>query len=233
LSNIIRQSNNAPIVYVGEKHLDFERENVAENKLAELFPVVSIISDADGSKFIPIEEVFNLEKFYNDACQNSFDAGKKEGLESGLKQGLVKADVVLKKFEKAIGELINQRHQVIEESKQKLLELVLQISKKVTYEAIEVDPSTTLKMISGVVDSLLDRSKIKIHVNPDHLPIVQQNIDAYLKDSTTIKELAIVPDARIKYGGCFIETPNGDIDARLESQFEILEDSLLSNEMEL
>ena len=62
--------------------------------------------------------------------------------------------------------------------------------------------------------------------------IVEQNINTYLKGSTAIKELAIVPDARVRYGGCFIETPNGDIDARLESQFEILADALLANEAE-
>ena len=31
---------------------------------------------------------------------------------------------------------------------------------------------------------------------------------------------------------CFIETPTGDIDARLNSQFEVIEDALLSGEEE-
>ena len=231
-SKIIRQAKDVPTVYVGEKHLDFDRENLAATILGELFPIVEIMTDADGAKFIPIEEVFNIEKLHRKACESSFEAGKKEGLESGLKQGLVKAEVVVKKFEKAIGNAVDQRHQLLDESKHKLLELVLQISRKVTFDAIEVDPASTLKMISGVIDSLIDRSKIKILVNPDHLPIVEQNINTYLKGSTTIKELSVVPDARIRYGGCFIETPNGDIDARLESQFEVIEDTLLTNEAE-
>ncbi len=231
LSNIIRQAKDAPSVYVGEKHLDFKRESMALDKLGRLFPVVMITTDADGAKFIPIEEVFAIEKLHQQACHNSFEEGKKEGLESGLTQGLVKAEVVVKKFEKAIKNAIEQRHQLLEESKQEILELVLQISRKVTFDAIEVDPESTLKMISGVIDSLLDRSKIKILVNPDHLPIIEQNIDTYLKGSTIIKELTVVADARIRYGGCFIETPNGDIDARLESQFDVLEDTLQTNEV--
>jgi flagellar biosynthesis/type III secretory pathway protein FliH len=34
----------------------------------------------------------------------------------------------------------------------------------------------------------------------------------------------------VKYGGCFIETPTGDIDARLESQFEVISDAVLGAE---
>ncbi|MFH2050674.1 MAG: FliH/SctL family protein [bacterium] len=232
MSNIIRQANNAPTVYVGERQLNFDREQLAETKLSELFPVVSVTTDADGAKFIPIEEVFNLEKLHRDACLRSFEDGHKKGYAAGLKEGLKKAEDVMNKFDSAINDAVSQRQQMLEESKQRLLELVIQISKKVTFDAIEINPEATLKMISGVVDSLLDRSRIKILVNPDHLTIVEQNINTYLKGSTAIKELAIVPDARIRYGGCFIETPNGDIDARLESQFEILEDALLINEAE-
>lgn len=228
-SNIIRRAKEAPTVYVGEKNLDFDRENLAASKLGDLFPIVSIMTDSDGARFIPIEEVFKIEKLHQEACLKSFEDGHKKGYDAGLKEGLKRAENVLKEFDNAIGDAVNQRHQLIDESKQKLLEMILQISRKVTFDAIEVDPESTLKMISGVIDSLLDRSKIKILVNPDHLPIIEQNIDIYLKGSTTIKELAVVPDARVRYGGCFIETPNGDIDARLESQFEVIEDTLLSN----
>ena len=86
-------------------------------------------------------------------------------------------------------------------------------------------------MIRGVIDSLIDRSRLKIKVNPDHLPIVEQNIDRFLEGSTTIKELAIEPDPRVKHGGCFIETPTGDIDARLESQFDVIADTLCGGEV--
>jgi flagellar biosynthesis/type III secretory pathway protein FliH len=55
---------------------------------------------------------------------------------------------------------------------------------------------------------------------------VEQNINRFLKGSTSIKEITIEPDLRVSYGGCFIETPTGDIDARLESQFEVIDEVL-------
>ena len=60
--------------------------------------------------------------------------------------------------------------------------------------------------------------------------VIEQGIDRFLGGSTSIKELTVVPDPRVRFGGCFIETPTGDIDARLESQFEVIEDALRIDE---
>ncbi|RKX29917.1 MAG: hypothetical protein DRP47_00405 [Candidatus Zixiibacteriota bacterium] len=229
MSKLIRYTKIAPTVFVGEKQLDFERESLAEKQLAKMFPVVSIITDSDGAKFIPIEEVFNIEKLHEQALNEAREKGRELGYEAGLKQGLTKAEEVLQQFNGAIQDTLTQRESLLEEARQKVLELVLQIAEKVTFDAITVDPESTVQMISGVIDTLIDRSRIKIRVHPDHLPIVEQNIDSFLKGAAAIKEITISSDPRVRHGGCFIETPNGDIDARLESQFEVLEGTLLSN----
>ena len=83
-------------------------------------------------------------------------------------------------------------------------------------------------MIGGVIDQLVDRTKLRVKVHPDHLPLVEQNMDRFLASSTVIKDLKFEADPRVRMGGCFIETPTGDIDARLSSQFEVIEDTLLA-----
>ena len=106
----------------------------------------------------------------------------------------------------------------------------MQISRKVTFDAVSIDPDATLHIISKVVDSLVDKSFIKIKVNPDHLPIVEQSIDKFLKNNSMIKEIKIEPDSRVSFGGCLIETPTGDIDARIDSQLSSIEQTLISEE---
>ncbi|MBU8934568.1 MAG: hypothetical protein KOO62_11265 [candidate division Zixibacteria bacterium] len=232
MSKLIRNASVGATVYVGDRHVDWDRERQAEQHLAKMFPVVAIMTDADGVKFIPIEEVFKMEKLHNQALANAKEEGRKLGHKAGLSEGLIKAEKVLHQFETAVMDSISQRESLLEEARQNVLELVFQMARKVTYDAIKLDPEVNCEIISGVIDSLVDRSRLKIRVNPDHLPIVEQNIDAFLKGATSIKEISIAPDPRVRYGGCFIETPNGDIDARLESQFEVLEDALLSDREE-
>ncbi len=231
MSKIIRQAARAPTVYIGERHLDLEREELAERKLGEIFPFVSVVTDADGAKLIPIQEIFTIDRVNTEeklkARQSGYDEGYRAGLSQGRAEGQAMAEKVLQQFDQAIKDAIVQREILLEEARQKILDLVIQISRKVTFDAVAVEPETTVTMISGVIDTLVDRSRLRIKVNPDHLPIVEQNMERFMVGSATIKELSVAPDPRVRYGGCLIETPIGDIDARLESQFEVIEETIL------
>ena len=232
MSNIIKFSKSAKTIYIGEKHLDFEKESHVEKNLSVLLPLVHVTTDSDGAKYIPIMEVPKIENVINEEKQKSYQAGIEQGHKQGLGEGLKKAEQVLQQLNQAINDIVVQRESMLEEARQKVLDIIIQISKKVTYDAIDIDPEKTINMIARIIDSLIDRSTLKIKVNPDHLPILEQNIDEFLKGSTVIKDLKIEADPRVKYGGCFIETPTGDIDARLESQFNVIEDTLKTDEVE-
>lgn len=234
MSRIIRHSQAAPTVYIGDRQLDRDKEAAAECKLSALLPDVQVYTDPDGAKLIPVQEVDKIDRFIRSQVQQASEQasreGTRQGYERGLDEGLAKAREVLKQFERAIKDAVTQRETLLEQAKRKILDLVMQISRKVTFDAVKADPEVTLGMISGVIDSLIDRSRLKIKVHPDHLPIVEQNINSFLTGSATIKEIAIQPDPRVRFGGCFIETPTGDIDARLESQFEVIEETILASE---
>lgn len=231
MSNIIKFSKPTKTVYIGEKHLDFEKEANVEQNLSVLLPLVHVTTDADGAKYISIMEVPKIETVINNEKQKSYQAGIEQGHKQGLEQGLKKAEQVLQQLNQAINDIVVQREALLEEARQKVLDIIMQISKKVTYDAIDIDPEKTIKMIARIIDTLIDRSSLKVKVNPNHLPILEQNIDEFLKGSTVIKDIKIEADSRVKYGGCFIETPTGDIDARLESQFDVIEDTLKMDEV--
>lgn len=230
MSNVLKNVVPISSVSIGDKHFDFDKEAMAEQNLAQLCPTAAVQTDPDGSKLIPIMEVFKIKESYDQANQQKYQEGFQAGHADGLKQGLAEAEKVLQNFNQAIHQAISQREAILNEARQRVLDLVIKVSRKVTFDAIEVDPERTLEMINGVIDTLVDRSSLKIKVNPDHLPIVEQNISRFLKGSTTIKEIKIEPDPRVKFGGCFIETPTGDIDARLESQFAVVEEAILTDQ---
>jgi len=213
-------------VSIGDSQLDTTAEANAETKLGLLFPVVSVITSPDGGKLIPILEVAKMEQKLNEDCEKARKEGYDDGYQKGLDKGLDEARQVLKRFESAISDAVGQRASVLEDAKQNILELVLQISKKVTFDAIDINREATVEIIEGVINNLVDRSRLRIKVHPDYLPLVEQNMDRFLSGSTSIKDLQFEADPRVRMGGCFIETPTGDIDARLESQFEVIADAL-------
>lgn len=230
MSKIIRFITEAPAIFIGERQRDLNAESHAERKLAELFPQVSFITDLDGAKLIPMFEVSKFEQALNRVREEAYSAGQQKGFAQGLEKGRDEARKVLSQFDHAIRDAVQQRESMLEESREKILDLVLKISRKVTFDAIEFDRESIVTMISRIIDSLVDRSRLTIKVHPDHLPILEQSMNRFLQNSTAIKELRFEPDPRVRFGGCFIETPTGDIDARLESQFEVISDVVLGVE---
>jgi len=220
---------DCPTVFIGEKHHDAEEETRAELKLAEFFPSVAFVTTPEGARLIPIGEVYKMEEALRKESEEARREGRAEGYEKGRTEGLAEARRVVGQFERAVMDAVEQRAALLEEAKNAVLELVVKVSRKVTFDAVSIDPEATVKIINGVINQLVDRSRLTIKVNPDHLPVVEQSLERFLGDSTAIKDLAFEGDARVRTGGCFIETPRGDIDARLESQIDIVAETLLSS----
>ncbi|UCC43440.1 MAG: hypothetical protein JSU65_09875 [Candidatus Zixiibacteriota bacterium] len=232
MSKIIRTIEDAPVVFIGEQHRETLAEQKAERTLKQFFPFVSFITTQEGAKLIPIQEIHKVQKHVAELCDRAAQEGYQKGHDAGLDEGREDARKVIRQFEGAVRDAVGQREALLQDAKQHILELVVKVTKKVTCDTLRVDPELALSMISRVIDQLADRTRLKIKVHPDFLPIIEQETERLLAGSTTIKDLTFEADSRVKLGGCFIETPSGDIDARLESQFEVIEEALLADEEE-
>jgi flagellar assembly protein FliH len=221
-------------IIIGEYRADIEADRAAEKELTAKYKDIAITSSVEGRKLVPILEVIKIERQLSHekemARTTEFSRGHEDGKRRGLADGHAEAQKVLDNFASIIKDIIKQRELIFDEAKQKILELVIKISRKVTFEAARIDPNITAEIISGTIKKLVDKSRIKVKVHPDHVLLIEQQIERFKGNSTIIKEIQIEGDARVRHGGCFIETPTGDIDARVESQMEIVVEAL--NEVE-
>lgn len=211
---------------IGEYRVDIEADQLSEKKLATKFSDINVITSVEGRKLIPIQEIIKIEQRLIRDKETEYKRGCQDGYRQGKAEGHLEAQKVIDNFATLIMDAVRQREILYEEAHSKILDMVINISRKVTFEAARVDPDITAQIISGAIKKLVDKSKIKVKVHQDHLPLLEQQIEQFRGDSTAIKELAIEADSRVRYGGCFIETPTGDIDARLESQIEIIAEAL-------
>ncbi len=209
-------------VVIGEYRSDIEKDQEAEKRLKSVFVDVLVFTTTEGKKRIPIQELLKIEQQMIRESAESRESGYEEGFKKGRDQGILEAKKVINNFALLLIDANKQRDLLFQEAHKKILELVLKISSKVTFEAVRLDPEISSSIIAGTIDMLIDKSKIKVKVNPDHLPIIEQQIEKYKGLSSAVKEISIEPDSRVRFGGCFIETPSGDIDARIDSQLDII-----------
>jgi flagellar biosynthesis/type III secretory pathway protein FliH len=230
LSKLYRSAITGEKVIIGEYRSDIEADQRAEARVNQLFMDVTVLTTIEGKKMVPIQELLKIEQQFMREKDEALKKGYEEGFRKGVETGHREAQEVVNNFAGLIKDATNQREVLYEEARSKILELVILVANRVTCEAAQIDPDVTAAIINNTIDRLVDKTRIKIKVHPDHLPLIEQQIDRFKGDSAVIKEIIIEPDKRVRYGGCFIETPTGDIDARVESQMGIIAEAIGEHE---
>jgi len=226
LSKLFHAAVGSEKVVIGEYRADIEADRQAEKRLASVFLGINVFTNVEGKKLVPIQELLKIEEQMRVGKETASKEGFDRGYKEGLSKGHAEAKKVIDNFAKLIQDAIKEREVLYDEARSKILELVLKIAKKVTFDAARIDSEVTASIIDGTINKLVERSKIKIKVHPDHLPLIEQQIDRFRGDSNVVKEMIIEPDTRVRYGGCFIETPSGDIDARVETQMDVIAEAI-------
>ncbi len=227
-------------VIIGDFRSDIIIDRQAEEIVRNEFPEIEIITSVEGNKLVPIASLVKLDERLkaeseqkriesSNKAKEAQENGYKNGYQDGLSKGHEEAQKVIQNFASLVNAATSQRGVLYNDARKNILELVTSIARKITFGAARTDPDVTAGIISGVIDKLVDKTKLKIKVHPEHYPSIEQQIERFKGDSTAIKEISIEPDTRVRMGGCYIETPSGDIDARVESQMDIIASTFENN----
>ncbi|MBK6587719.1 MAG: hypothetical protein IPG22_05305 [Acidobacteria bacterium] len=105
-----------------------------------------------------------------------------------------------------------------------LVELAIQIAKKIVAREVTIDREIALTLVKVSLAKLHNRSIAEVHLNPEDYSFVKNHLDKL----DFRGKIDLVEDKSISVGGCLIHTETGDIDARIESQFDEISHGLLN-----
>ncbi|MDR3459503.1 MAG: FliH/SctL family protein [Verrucomicrobiae bacterium] len=146
--------------------------------------------------------------------------------------------------ERALSEqLIHQRNEIIElqrgileslqrtlpqvarEAESSLIEIALESAKKIV-AGMPVDPAMIEAVVREALRQAEDTAEIIIQLHPEDLALLRQHQSPLLNGLPEAGPLRFVASSEISRGGCIIQTRFGVIDARRETKFEQLRQSL-------
>ncbi|HSH00502.1 MAG TPA: FliH/SctL family protein [candidate division Zixibacteria bacterium] len=223
---MLRVRSLAEPLKIGQIREDADLSATAADILARRYPDVHIETGLDGKRWMALKEMVRVDARVNELMRSEYERGRSAGEASGLERGRGEARQALDAFEGAVCDAVQQRETLLRDAESNIIELILKIARKLTFDAVRLDPDITAQIVRGAIESLVDKREIAVQVHPDHLPQLEQVMDEFESLSTEIRKISLQPDARVGHGGCFIRTPSGDIDARLESQFQIIEETV-------
>ena len=105
-----------------------------------------------------------------------------------------------------------------------VVELALQVAKKVVAREVTIDREIALTLVKVSLAKLHNRVVAEVHLHPDDYAYVSEHLDQLDYRG----RIDLVEDKSISLGGSLIHTETGDIDARIESQFDEISHGLMN-----
>lgn len=165
----------------------------------------------------------NLISRAREEAQSIKEAAAKEGYEAGLNQA--KSDI--QEVTNAITAFLGAEQKVFDHIAPSIMEISLDIAKKIIKKEIQQDPSIILENIKEVLRGLSkEESKITLRINPSQVSLLKMEVPSLMNDIGLDAKIQIVPDETIMEGGCVITTVNGVIDAAIETQLSVISEAL-------
>lgn len=124
-----------------------------------------------------------------------------------------------------LAEVAELREQMASYAEHEIVQLAVEIAKKIVRREVTVDREIVISLARVALARLHNRALATVRLHPEDYQYLSAHRDK-LGSGGTIK---LIEDAAISRGGCLIETDFGDVDARIEQQFNEIERGFLSD----
>ena len=154
-----------------------------------------------------------------------FAKGEKDALESGKRM----IEPVFNSLHEALLELEKVKKDISFNAERETVELALAIAKKIVGYEVSTKKELVLRVVREALNKVADHDRIKVRINPSDFQVCRDaNFELSELFDNTESVVTFEEDDKICKGGCIIETNLGDIDARIEKQLHVIEETFKS-----
>jgi flagellar assembly protein FliH len=187
----------------------------------------SIIDDAKNMYLRIIDEAnTEAQKILEEAQREreniysiSAEQGYNEGHNAGYTEGTNQASNIIQQAAELKLMLDERRNQMYKEAEAELMEMVLDISKKIIGDELTQNPDVILSLIRQAIAKCAFKEKLVIRVSEQDYDYVKDNRDRIIMLAEGINDLEIYCDKALAKGSCIVETSSGEINSGVNVQF--------------
>lgn len=167
----------------------------------------------EGLEPVPAPDPVEAEKR---RLKEAYEAARKDGYAAGLAEAREEVEASSKRF-RALTESYSAALDSLDfRLSDQVLNLALDVARQVVAGELAARPERILDVVNMALRQMVETTReARLLLNPDDAALVRPLLNEALDKS----RLRIVEDIRIVRGGCLIETPQGDLDATLQSRW--------------
>lgn len=149
------------------------------------------------------------------------DSAAKEGYRIGIEQ----SQKDIQDIRNAIGEFFKAKQEVFEYIAPDILEISVDIAKKIVKKEVEQNPQLVLGTILDVLKTISkEESRVGIRVNPAQVSFIKENLPEIISTIGIEAKISVIPEESVEVGSCVVYTHNGVVDATINTQIEIIKE---------
>lgn len=155
--------------------------------------------------------------------QQAHDEGYAQGRDAGYAAGIQQARTEAAQIHTLLQNLQDALNQIDGQLAQSLLDLSLEIARKMTGEILQTKPEIILKIVGDAIGSLPHfNQNAHLILHPDDAELVRRHMGEQLSHAGW----KIFVDAQIGRGGCRVETTHSQVDATTEARWKRVVESI-------
>lgn len=155
--------------------------------------------------------------------QQAHDEGYAQGRDAGYAAGIQQARTEAAQIHTLLQSLQDALNQTDEQVAQSLLDLSLEIARKMTGEILQTKPEVILKIVSDAIGSLPHfNQNAHLILHPDDAELVRKHMGEQLAHAGW----KIFTDEKIARGGCRVETSHSQVDATTGMRWKRIVESI-------
>ena len=162
------------------------------------------------------------EEARQQAGQQGYQEGFQQGLQEGRQAGQVELQEMLHAVKVQFVQLAQLRRQVMIDMEPEIVRLAWEVAKRVVGEEIKTNREMILGIVRQSLMTLQERDEILIRVNSQDYETVKAHQAEFEAMIEGLKKFTVQSDGAVEAGSCVIETNLGNVDARIETQFEAI-----------
>jgi flagellar assembly protein FliH len=157
--------------------------------------------------------------------------GKTEGGKTGHHQALTETKQQLTQAFNALStaakDLNTSRKQLEAGAKADVVRLAVSIARRVTKKYGELDPAILTANVNEAMKLVVQASDVRIALHPSQHQPLMAALPKLKLQWPALEHVSLIEDAQVKPGGCRIQAGQGQVDASLDTQIDLIAGELL------
>ena len=158
-----------------------------------------------------------------DVDQQAYNRGFTKGEKAGLAAAATRLDETLSILNRVVDEIHKLKESIRANAEKEVVELALAVARKIVGYEVRINRDTVVEITKAALENVEDRETVTVKVNPSDYRYLHERTSQMMHLIENTDRLTFVEDPTVEEGGCLIETDCGDVDARIENQFKIIE----------